>query len=205
MDKTTYLNHYYFISVLSFLMIFLPAQAYFSLDAARNSKKAFQYVPAWTINSLKLVVGIVYVYAGLAKLNSDWLLKAMPLKIWLPSKFDIPLIGNLLSQEWMQYAFSWSGAVYDLAIPFLLLYRKTRPYAFVLVVIFHVLTRVLFPIGMFPYIMIIATLIFFDAQLHRKIIGGVARIFKLNTSRYNNQEVFQESGIAYARIKYATI
>ena len=205
MDKTTYLNHYYFISVLSFLMIFLPAQAYFSLDAARNSKKAFQYVPAWTINSLKLVVGIVYVYAGLAKLNSDWLLKAMPLKIWLPSKFDIPLIGNLLSQEWMQYAFSWSGAVYDLAIPFLLLYRKTRPYAFVLVVIFHVLTRVLFPIGMFPYVMIIATLIFFDAQLHRKIIGGVARIFKLNTSRYNNQEVFQELGIAYARIKYATL
>src|SRR5690606_6719262 len=27
MDKTAYLNHYYFISVLSFLMIFLPANA----------------------------------------------------------------------------------------------------------------------------------------------------------------------------------
>ena len=38
MDKTTYLNHYYFISVLSFLMIFLPAQAYFSIDASKNPK-----------------------------------------------------------------------------------------------------------------------------------------------------------------------
>ncbi|HEY9117256.1 MAG TPA: HTTM domain-containing protein, partial [Roseivirga sp.] len=31
MDKTTYLNHYYFISLLSFLMIFLPAHHYFSV------------------------------------------------------------------------------------------------------------------------------------------------------------------------------
>ncbi len=32
MDKTTYLNHYYFVSVLSFLMIFLPANASFSIS-----------------------------------------------------------------------------------------------------------------------------------------------------------------------------
>ncbi|WP_396638456.1 HTTM domain-containing protein [Maribacter sp. R77961] len=205
MDKTTYLNHYYFVSVLSFLMIFLPAQAYFSIDAARNSNKAFQYVPAWTINSLKLVLGIVYFYAGLAKLNSDWLFKAMPLKIWLPSKFDIPFIGNLLSEEWVQYAFSWTGALYDLAIPFLLLYKRTRSYAFVLVVVFHVLTRVLFPIGMFPYIMIVATLIFFDSGLHRKIIGFVARLFRWNTSRFNNQEVFQERVLRSVRMKCAVL
>src|SRR6056297_2943619 len=67
MDKTTYLNHYYFISVLSFLMIFLPANAYYSFDAWRNRNKAFQYIPAWTVNSIKLLLGIVYFYAGLAK------------------------------------------------------------------------------------------------------------------------------------------
>ena len=33
MDKTTYLNHYYFVSILSFLMIFLPANASYSLDS----------------------------------------------------------------------------------------------------------------------------------------------------------------------------
>ncbi|HBQ61719.1 MAG TPA: HTTM domain-containing protein, partial [Balneolaceae bacterium] len=38
MDKTTYLNHYYFISILSFLMIFLPAHAYYSVDAWRDEK-----------------------------------------------------------------------------------------------------------------------------------------------------------------------
>ena len=205
MDKTTYLNHYYFISVLSFLMIFLPANAYYSFDAIKSEKRRFQYVPAWTINSIKLLLGIVYFYAGLAKLNSDWLLKAMPLKIWLPSKFDIPIIGELLSEEWMQYAFSWGGAAYDLSIPFLLLYRKTRPFAFVVVVIFHVLTRVLFPIGMFPYIMIIATLIFFDAKLHNKLLRYLDGLIKGGKRRFDNGKQLLGASKKFQQFKYGIL
>ena len=93
MDKTTYLNHYYFISVISFVMIFLPAQAKFSIDSYIN-KITYDYIPSWTIDIVKLLLGIVYFYAGIAKINSDWLLRAMPLKIWLPSKYDLPLIGE---------------------------------------------------------------------------------------------------------------
>ncbi|WP_276167639.1 HTTM domain-containing protein [Zobellia alginiliquefaciens] len=186
MDKTTYLNHYYFISLLSFLMIFLPANAYFSLDAKQDATKAFQKVPAWTINGIKFLLAIVYFYAGLAKLNSDWLFKAMPLKIWLPSKFDTPFLGQFLHEEWVQYAFSWFGAGYDLAIPFLLLYKKTRPYAFVVVVIFHVMTRVLFPIGMFPYVMIISTLIFFDSPLHHRFLEYLSSLFRIQKKIFDN-------------------
>lgn len=205
MDKTTYLNHYYFTSVLSFLMLLLPANAYFSLDAFRNPKKAFQKIPSWTINSIKLLLAIVYIYAGLAKLNSDWLVKAMPLKIWLPSKFDIPFLGDWLSQEWVHYAFSWTGAIYDLAIPFLLLYKRTRIFAFVLVVIFHVLTRVLFPIGMFPYIMIVSTLIFFDARVHHKILEFIARIFRIAKNRFDNGKIWVFSQTGITKLKYGTL
>ncbi|MGK0413976.1 MAG: hypothetical protein ACJA1B_002194 [Polaribacter sp.] len=181
MDKTTYLNHYYFISIVSFLLIFLPANKYFSLDAYQQ-KKEYLNIPKWTIDSIKLLLGIVYFYAGLAKLNSDWLLKAQPLKIWLPSKYDIPFIGqNLMQQEWFHFAMSWGGMLYDLTIPFLLFYKRTRFIAFIVVVFFHVFTRVLFPIGMFPFIMIIATLIFFDANFHQKIINGIKK-YMLNVS-----------------------
>jgi hypothetical protein len=177
MDKSTYLNHYYFISVLSFLMIFLPANATFSLDAFINKKRYIQ-IPKWTIDGIKLLLGIVYFYAGLTKLNSDWLFRAMPLKIWLPSKYDLPFLGEtFMQQEWFHYAMSWSGMLYDLSIPFLLLYKRTRVFAFVVVVFFHVFTRVLFPIGMFPFIMIISTLIFFEANFHQKIINAVHTIF----------------------------
>ncbi|WP_440069102.1 HTTM domain-containing protein [Tenacibaculum discolor] len=181
MDKTTYLNHYYFISILSFVLIFLPANAHFSLDAYLR-KREYINVPKWTIDSVKLLLGIVYFYAGLAKLNSDWLFRAQPLKIWLRSKYDLPLIGNnLMQQEWFHYTMSWSGALYDLSIPFLLLYKRTRLLAFGLVVFFHVFTRVLFPIGMFPFIMIVATLIFFDASLHEKIIQYIKRVFSISS------------------------
>jgi len=180
MDKTTYLNHYYFITCLSFLMLFLEGGAYFSLDAYRK-KQVFDFIPKWNIDSIKLLLGIVYFYAGLAKLNSDWLLRAMPLKIWLPSKYDLPFLGNLMQQEWVHYSFSWFGAIYDLSIPFLLLYKPTRKLGFILVVIFHVLTRVLFPIGMFPYIMIVSALIFFDAGFHKKIIAFLSKTFRLKS------------------------
>lgn len=174
-DKTTYLNHYYCISVLSFILIFLPANAYFSVDNLRR-KVSYTSIPKWTIDSIKFMLGIVYFYAGLAKLNSDWLLKAQPLKIWLPSKYDVPLIGKtLMHQEWFHYVMSWSGALYDLSIPFLLLYKPTRKFAFVLVVFFHVFTRVLFQIGMFPFVMIVSTLIFFEAGVHERIIQFIKR------------------------------
>lgn len=183
MDKTTYLNHYYFISCVAFLMIFLPANAYFSIDAQKKPFIANSKIPNWTIDSIKLLICTVYFYAGLAKLNSDWLFNAMPLKIWLPSKYDIPFLGEFLQQSWVHYVFSWSGAIYDLTIPFLLLYRPTRWIAFALVVFFHVMTRVLFPIGMFPYIMIVSALIFFDAGIHHRIIRFISRLFRIDYSK----------------------
>lgn len=180
MEKTTYLNHYYFISVLSFLLIFLPAGRYFSFDVLLYPQKAVATVPRWTIGSLKLLLGLVYFYAGLAKLNSEWLLEAKPLSIWLPARSDLFLIGPLMDERWLHYLFSWGGAIYDLAIPFLLLYRKTRWSAFALVVFFHVMTRILFPIGMFPYIMILSTLIFFSADFHQKILRALQSMLGLH-------------------------
>ena len=137
MDKTTYLNHYYFVSVMAFLMIWLPMHRYYSFDAYRNDNLRAQYIPRWTVDAIKLVLGIVYFYAGLAKINYDWLINALPLKIWLPGSYDLPLIGGLLEQSWMAYAFSWGGMIYDLTIPFLLLWKPTRKVAFFMVIVFH--------------------------------------------------------------------
>ena len=173
LDKTYYLNHYYFVSLISFLLILVPAAATFSLDSFLKPRKAFDTVPAWTVNIFRLQLGIVYFFAGIAKLNSEWLFDAQPMSIWLPAKADLPLIGFLLQYDFTAYIFAWSGAVFDLSIPFLLSYKKTRPYAYVGVIVFHVLTRILFPIGMFPWIMILSTLIFFTGESHRKWIDFI--------------------------------
>ena len=178
MDKTTYLNHYYFVSVLSFLMIFLPANASFSIDNIIN-KKSYQKIPKWTIDSIKLLISIVYIYAAIAKVNSDWLFNAMPLKIWLTSNYDLVFLGDLFQKKWVHYFMSWSGMIYDFCIPFLLLNSRTRFFAFLLVVLFHALTKILFPIGMFPYIMILSSLIFFSPNFHDKIIILFKKVISL--------------------------
>ena len=162
MDKTNYLNHYYFVSCVAFLLCLLPAHATFSLDARRTQRAP--EVPRYAIYALRLMLSIVWFYAGLAKLNSDWLLHAQPLKIWLTAKYDVPLLGDFLQWSEFHYLFSWAGAAYDLTIPFLLWNRRTRAVGFALVVVFHVLTWVLFPIGIFPWVMIGSAVIFFDGD-----------------------------------------
>ena len=124
LEKTVYLNHYYFISILSFLLIFLPLNAIFSVDNLIKKEKK-PLVPSWTIDCLKLLLAIVYIYAGIAKINTDWLIEAMPLKLWLTSKYDLPIIGEYFLQEvWVHYLMSWGGMIYDLTIPFLLLIKR---------------------------------------------------------------------------------
>src|SRR5690606_17032988 len=112
-------------------------------------------------------------YAGMAKINADWLLDAQPLRTWLPARNDMPIIGSLFNYVWVAYAFSWLGCLYDLTIGFLLLNRRTRTLAYVAVIVFHLLTSMLFPIGMFPYIMMATALIFFSADFHKKIIAKI--------------------------------
>ncbi|MFD2574457.1 HTTM domain-containing protein [Spirosoma soli] len=178
-DKTTYLNHYYFTSLVCLLLIFLPAHAYFSVDAYRRWALLSGQIPAWCLDSVKLLVALLYLFAGVAKLNSDWLLEALPLRIWLPARNDMPIIGFLFNYSWIHYLFSWFSCLYDLSIPFLLWNRRTRPWAYAAVVVFHGLTAVLFPIGMFPYIMIVTALIFFSPNFHRMLIRQIGRWLSL--------------------------
>ena len=161
LDKTYYLNHYYLVTLISFLLMVTPAHRRWSVDVLLRPALRTDQVPSWTILIFKYQLCIIYFCAGLSKLTTDWLLHAEPLRIWLPAKASTPLIGPLLRQEWAAYFFSWAGALFDLSIPFLLMIRRTRYVGYVLVVIFHALTAVLFQIGMFPYLMMSATLIFF--------------------------------------------
>lgn len=177
-DKSNYLNHYYFVSIVSLLLILVPANRYFSLDVLRKPSLLVTQIPCWMVDIFKLQLGIVYFYAGIAKINYDWLIRAMPLAIWLPAKSNLPLVGELLNYKFTAYLFSWFGAIYDILIPFFLFNKRTRNIAYIFVIVFHAATAIILPvIGMFPYIMILATLIFFSPEFHNKIINGFVQLF----------------------------
>lgn len=193
-DKTNYLNHYYFVSIIAFLLILVPANGAYSVDAWRKKKHNF-YVPAWSIDIIILQLSIVYFCAGLAKLQAEWLLEALPLKIWLPSRSNTPIIGPLLDYKATAYLFSWFGAIYDLSIPFFLLWKRTRFFAYLTVIAFHFMTSALFQIGMFPYIMVLSTLIFFSEGFHRNLWD---RIFP----KFKNELPLQEISSTPVVLKY---
>lgn len=174
LDKSNYLNHYYFVSLIAFLMIWLPANARFSLDAKFFPALARTTMRQWQIGILKFQLAVVYIFAGIAKVNSDWLFDAQPLKTWLQAHHNIPLIGSFLQEEWVAYAFSWTGCLYDLFIVFFLLSNRFRPIAYFFVVSFHLVTWYLFPIGVFPWVMIFSTLIFFSVTFHERILSWMS-------------------------------
>jgi hypothetical protein len=161
----------------------VPANRKYSVDVWLNPKIKVDEVPYWTILWIKFQIALLYFYAGIAKLHPDWLLYAQPLKIWLSRNSDLPIIGNFLSLQITAYLFSWFGAIYDLSIAFFLYYKRTRLIAYLAVVIFHLMTAILFNIGVFPMVMIFFTTIFFSTVWHEKIISNFVLIFNLSKCR----------------------
>ncbi len=168
-DVTNYLNHYYLVSLLALLMSFLPLHRAYSIDAWRSGGRIAPVVPAWMLYLMRFQIGVVYFYAGIAKLQPDWLLHAQPLGIWLAARTEVPLIGALLTLPAMPHLMSWAGFLNDTLVAPFLLWKRTRPFAFATVFFFHFCTHLLFVIGVFPFLMVSGATLFFDADWPRKI------------------------------------
>ncbi|HEX2869638.1 MAG TPA: HTTM domain-containing protein [Polyangiaceae bacterium] len=174
-DVTTYLNHYYLATLLVVLLLLSPADRTWSLDAWRRPALAKQHVAKGWLYLFRFQVGVVYTFAGLAKAEPDWLIHAMPLRIWLGSKTDMPIVGRLFLLEDAALVMSWAGFLFDATIIWWLMWRRTRPFAYLALIVFHVLTRALFPIGMFPVIMVGSALVFFPPSWPRPLLAWIGR------------------------------
>jgi vitamin K-dependent gamma-carboxylase len=126
-------------------------------------------VPAAWLYLFRFQVAVVYTFAGLAKAHGDWLLHAEPLRIWLLSRTDAPLIGSILARDGAAPLMSWAGFLFDTTIAWWLMIPRTRTIAYLVVIGFHLMTGLLFPIGMFPVIMVLSALVFFSPSWPRKL------------------------------------
>jgi vitamin K-dependent gamma-carboxylase len=96
-DVATYLNHYYLAALLALLLAVSPAHRAYSADAALFGRRVSSVKAAW-LYLFRVQVGVVYTFAGLAKAHADWLLDGQPLRIWLRSQSDFPVLGSLFSR-----------------------------------------------------------------------------------------------------------
>lgn len=169
MDSTVYQNHYYLICLISWLMVFVPANQLWSIDAWWKPEIRRQTAPRIWLWLLRFQIGIAYVYGGIAKINHDWL-HGMPMRIWLEDRSWLPVVGPWLEQESAVVFFVWASILFDLAVVPALLWHRTRMFAFAAAVVFHLSNSILWNIGIFPWFMIGATVLFFpDDSIRRSL------------------------------------
>ena len=168
MQKTSYNNHYYLLILLLIFMAIVPANRYKSVDVKLNPKLKSYDMPNWVIIFIIAQLWIVYTYASLAKLYPDWLDATVP-RILMSSKAHFYIIGDFLQQTWVHYSIAYFGILFDLLIVPLLLWKKTRNFAFFGSIFFHLFNSFVFHIGIFPFMSLAFTVFFYPTKTIRDL------------------------------------
>ena len=168
MQKSSYNNHYYLLMLITGIMACLPANRYASFDAKINPRIRSYSMPQWCRLVIILQLFIVYTYASIAKLYPDWL-DIRVIEMMMKSKQNYFVIGELLQQKWVHYVLAYGGILFDGLIVPLLLYKRTRKYAFIVSIFFHLFNSIVFQIGIFPYMALAFSLFFFEPKTIQKI------------------------------------
>ena len=168
MQKSSYNNHYYLLLLISFLLIFLTANRYASLDVKQNRVSEEKTMPYWISLLFIIQVGIVYVFASLAKFYPDWLDGTFT-KNLLSGTTSRPFFLELFSQKWFYLFIAYAGILFDLLIVPFLLFKKTRTLALIASVIFHIFNSITLQIGIFPFFALTFALFFYEPETIRRL------------------------------------
>ncbi|WP_298901447.1 HTTM domain-containing protein [uncultured Psychroserpens sp.] len=168
MQKSSYNNHYYFLMLLSFIMVFLPAHKYASIDAKHHPHIKSISMPNWCRWIFIIQLFILYTYASIAKMYPDWLDLSVP-ELLMNNKKHYPLVGNLLQEKFVHYGIAYGGILFDGLIIPLLLWKRTRKIAFFASIFFHLFNSFIFQVGIFPYLSLSFAVFFFEPKVIQKI------------------------------------
>ncbi len=183
-QKTSYNNHYYLLLLMCILLWMVPAHRYTSLDVRHGRVAEALAVPYWSKWIFKILLLIVYVYAAIAKLYPDWL-DGTTVGIFLSGKSHLPLLGPLSGEKWLIMLIAYGGIAFDFLVVPALWYRPTRKYAFIISIGFHIFNSVVFHIGIFPYMMLICTVLYFDQATMRYLFFRKAMVWSGVPADYN--------------------
>ena len=176
LDQVTYLNHFYMIILFGVLLGCTGAHRCWSLDRRLGRVAGAREVPAWNVLALAFQIEVILVFAGLVKIEVDWL-RGEPLRQWMLERTWSPL-SALFEIHWITLAAPVLVIVLHVVGAPLLLWSRTRLWVFLAYCAFHVANAHLFVIGVFPWLTIAATTIVFPADwpsaLARRA-GGIAR------------------------------
>lgn len=177
-DQARYLNHFYFVILLAGLLCITPLNKRASIDAWLKPELSSKQAPTWCLWIFVAQMEIMYLYAGIVKINPDWL-QLQPLTMWLGSRDDLALIGPLMNEAWVIAAASYGSIILHVLGAPLLFFKQTRIYVFIAYCGFHLMNHIMFQIGIFPWLTLAGTLLFFAAdwpiRMEQKLQQAFAR------------------------------
>lgn len=168
MQKTSYNNHYYLLMLVALIMLFLPANAYASVDARQNPKLKSLVMPAWCSWVMIGQMAIVYCFATVAKFYPDWLNGTFTRHLFAGISDD-PFVNNLFAQPWFYLFIAYAGIVFDGLIVPALLWKKTRTIALIASLVFHIFNSITLKIGIFPYFALSFAVFFYEPETIRNL------------------------------------
>ena len=168
MQKTSYNNHYYLLLIISFYMIFLPANQYASLDVKQQRIHKQNTMPYWISLLFIVQVTIVYFYAAIAKFYPDWLDGTFT-KLLLSGTTSNEFLLKIFLNKYFYLFIAYAGILFDLLIVPLLLFKKTRTIALAASLSFHLFNAIFLQIGIFPFFALSFSLFFYPPEKIRKL------------------------------------
>ena len=167
LDQARYLNHFYLVILISFLLMLVPANARW-----RDT------IPAWAVWLFLLQFEVMYIYAGVVKINPDWL-RLEPMGMWLARRDDFFLLGEYFFQQDWVVALAAYGAIalHIIGAP-LLLVKATRGWVMAIYFAFHLMNHFMFNIGIFPWVAMAGTLLFLEPDWPKRAAGVASRMLR---------------------------
>lgn len=168
MQKSAYNNHYYLLVLIAAFMAVFPAHKSCSLDVKMHpslrTEAMYSYIKWIVVAQLFLV----YTFASIAKLYGDWL-DFRVIAHLMQKKSEYFLIGELLQKPLVHTVIGVFGIVFDFLIIPSLLWKRTRKYAFLVSIFFHLFNSIVFQIGIFPYLSLAFSVFFFEPETIRSL------------------------------------
>jgi len=150
-DMSWYNNHYYLWCLMAFMFAIVDTNHSISIiDVIKGDSE--MEISDTAIQSFKWLISIVYLYAALVKINPDWL-QGYPATIWFENR-------NYARPNLFGLIISYTGLFYDLLMPIMLWYFARKWWIIIPYFLFHFINSFMFNIGMFPFIMMVAWLLF---------------------------------------------
>lgn len=180
-DASAYSDHFYLLALLCVYLAWLPVNAWLSADRAMG-RKLESTVPGWTLAVLRLQVLLIFLFHGLNLLTRDWA-AGVPVLEWVALQPETSWRDWLIARPEFIRSLAIAYALWNLAVGFLLWWKRTRLPAAVVAAVVLLLDACWWHIGPAPIVLLGLLPVYFAPEWPREMLARLAPLGRIGLLR----------------------